>query len=263
MKFKISILFVLIFLVASVYGFGFFIEKNDYFREVTEFSNSVNLQDISKECQEAAEKMDRDIENCGKEKTECEKNRCLQIALTAVKGACCKYSQDKTVCDKILEFQGEGTCVLDYFCSRDGCAPGTTKCQDGTCQKDCSNNGGVVACEGEPDGVCSENEGCGCEDCNGKQDGCWEDAVCSENTCGCHMDETLCEKSASVIRARCSTLQNSCSKCGGDGSIEEDRCNELKEGFDGRLEIYNDDCGLDGCFPEKLGSAASCCPSWN
>jgi len=61
------------------------------------------------------------------------------------------------------------------------CAKGETLCVDGTCNSDCTNNGGAQGCIGLKNDICESGEGCACEDCYGKRDSCAKGLVCNSN----------------------------------------------------------------------------------
>lgn len=129
------------------------------------------------------------------------------------------------------------------------CVPGTTLCDDGICRQECDV---LATCIGYPDGECEVSEGCGCEDCELKQDSCTDGAVCGDDQlCGCEEGTALCMDN---------TCDDTCEDNGGfKGCIGEPNSEcEFGEGCDCKDCKFNQDGCMDGllcnglCRPEGL-----------
>jgi hypothetical protein len=127
-------------------------------------------------------------------------------------------------------------CDSENIC---GCPAGTTLCEDMTCSSDCDV---AKRCE-KIDGNCQLYEGCGCIDCQLKQDSCTEGSICAANKCvvpgviickigealcadltcdktcenhggkqGCVIENGVCEKYEGCACTDCNGKQDSCSE---------------------------------------------------
>jgi len=75
-------------------------------------------------------------------------------------------------------------CCTSLTKGEDGCPEKTTLCEDGYCHESCDDFGGSPGCVGgQGNGVCEDEEGCDCIDCETKQDSCEEGLVCLGGVC--------------------------------------------------------------------------------
>ncbi len=165
-------------------------------------------------CSHDCEETDTDEQGCINDNGECDEGE----------GCACED------CEGEQDSCTEGAiCDDDGYC---GCPPGTTLCKDGTCSDDCDEtDDGNMGCIDE-NGVCELGEGCACEDCNGYQDSCVDDAVCNY----------FLEECVELEIGNCPEGTTLC---------EDLTCDEDCEGHGGKAGCIgdpNDDCELgEGC----------------
>ena len=128
----------------------------------------------------------------------------------------CNPYWDESSCGDGIEQSGEecddGNNVNLDGCSSDckyeisdpPCGIGLTLCKDGTCSLNCDyTDAGAADCD--YDGTCDTGEGCTCSDCDGEQDTCATDLVCSLADTGCcnTVSDNYCDIYCSFIDPDC------------------------------------------------------------
>ncbi len=129
----------------------------------------------------------------------------------------CDGFQDSCVDGTVCNYYEEECIEFVYG----NCPPGTTLCNDLTCDETCEDNGGKRGCIGEPNDRCESGEGCACGDCHNKRDSCERGSICN-------FDYELCEERYSS----------------GNGDDYE-HCDDDDD--DGYYEINEDCIGSDDC----------------
>jgi len=127
--------------------------------------------------------------------------------------ACSDCEGDQDSCGWGAYCMYDADAPQDSLCAGQ-CQIGTALCADNTCQADCSENGGLMGCDGAADGVCESGEGCGCSDCEDRQDSCVRGAVCSDGLCSrvqCPEGTALCNDGS--CSADCIATDNGYAGC--------------------------------------------------
>ena len=131
-------------------------------------------------------------------------------------GTCSAECEEKATCigtpDGICQ-TGEGCACSDCYVTQDSCVegaicsgitelcrdmaigecqPGTTLCNDFTCDPTCEENGGKRGCTGEPNNICEFGEGCACSDCSSQKDSCAIGSICNTDTQLCEPSPENC-----------------------------------------------------------------------
>ncbi len=99
-------------------------------------------------------------------------------------------------CSSICEFEGLST----------PCPIGTTLCSDGSCSIEClATDTGPSSCD--YDGICENNEGCTCKDCDSQLDSCTSGTVCNleDSFCCDPQSDGVCNPYCSFSDPDCGT----------------------------------------------------------
>lgn len=129
-------------------------------------------------------------EGCSCEDCKGKQDKCDYLSVCdPISNVCSKCNHDK-ICDA-----NEDCSCDDCYWKNDGCSSGMicdsekkdcvcdeglTLCNDGTCKEDCGQN-----FECNHNNSCDPGEGCSCDDCYDKEDGCDSVSVCSSSTNTC------------------------------------------------------------------------------
>ena len=180
----------------------------------------------------------------------------------------CTWYLNDTNCatNKECNIDGNMTNPISSHCL---CKEGYTLCADGSCQTDCSGNGGDPPCV--INGVCDSGESCTCADCDAQPaDNCSEGLICINGVCQQQVGACSSCSDCDKVAGGCSF--NSCTvTCGGQpcyyagysllfrdcgACSETPACGDYE---DTESTCGADTCGLANCFWDNVTTNCKTC----